>query len=301
MSGFRIGRIFGIEIQIHFSWLIIASLVMWTLASAALPADFPEIVGSARLLMASAITLLFFVSLLAHELGHSLVAMGRGIPVDRITFFIFGGMAQTSTESRTPGEEFLIAVAGPLTSFLLAALSFTLWYLGQAAGWNAIAVGSAAYIAALNLILGIFNMLPGFPMDGGRVLRAVIWKVTGSLTRATRWASRVGAGMAWLLMAYGVWMVFEGDRMGGVWLVLIGWFIRNTARASYRQHLMSRMHRMTQQIFETHSGRQSFGVGPGDWPEPGCEAGEARETGEPGGSGEPTVGRDVSHLGGRGG
>lgn len=277
MSGLRIGRILGIEVHVHASWLIIATLVMWTLTSAALPADFPEIVGGARLLMASAITLLFFVSLLAHELGHSFVAMARGIPVHRITFFLFGGMAQTSRESRTPGEEFMIAIAGPVTSFLLAGLFLTLWYIGLGAGWGPMAVGSAAYIGVLNLILGIFNMLPGFPMDGGRVLRAAIWKATGSLTSATRWASRVGAGMAWLLMAYGAWMTYGGDFMGGVWLVLIGWFIRNAARSSYRQHLLSRMQRLTVQVLD---------------------ASAPVRTAEPENAAEPERGRDVSHLGG---
>ena len=289
MSGFRLGRIWGIDLHIHASWLIIAALVMWSLATAALPADYPEIAGAARLLMASTITLLFFVSLLAHELGHSVVAMTRGIPVHRITFFLFGGMAQTSKESRSPGEEFLIAIAGPLTSLLLATLFFALWYIGQGAGWSPLVVGSAAYIAVLNLVLGIFNMLPGFPMDGGRVLRAVIWKATGSLTRATLWASRIGAGMAWLLMAYGFWQMVSGDIVGGIWLVFIAWFIRHAARSSYQQHLLGRMQEMAQQTFESHYYRRPFDVS--------TRAGPRRPdaNGHPGGSGAEG-GRDVSHL-----
>ncbi len=249
MSGLRIGRIMGIEIYLHSSWLIIAGLVMWSLASAALPADFPEVAGAARLGMAGAITLLFFLSLLAHELAHSVVAITRGIPVHRITFFLFGGMAQTSTDSRSPGEEFYIAIAGPAASFLLAVLFFGVWYLGQGQGWSPLVVGSAGYIGALNFLLGMFNMLPGFPMDGGRVLRAVLWKATGSVTRATRWASMVGAGMAWLLIGYGVWKAFTGAVMGGVWLVFIGWFIRHAARASYRHHLMATVHERTREAF----------------------------------------------------
>lgn len=292
MSGLRLGRILGIDVHIHGSWLIIAGLVMWSLTSAALPADFPEVAGVARLVMASAITLLFFLSLLAHELGHSVVAMARGIPVHRITFFLFGGMAQTSKDSRSPGEEFLIAIAGPLASFLLAALFFALWYVGQGAGWSPILVGSAVYIAVLNLVLGMFNMLPGFPMDGGRVLRAVIWKATGNVTSATRWASTVGAGMAWLLMGYGSWQAASGDVMGGVWLVFIGWFIRHAARASYQQHLLGRMQAVTQEIFESQGRPDPFG-GRGSWPgRSGSPSDRPRRDPV-----EPEGGRDVTHLG----
>lgn len=260
MSGFKLARILGIDVHIHASWLIIASLVMWSLASAALPADFPEVDSGARLLMAGIITLLFFISLLGHELGHSVVAMARGIPVHRITFFLFGGMAQTSRDSRSPGEEFMIAVAGPLTSFLLAGLFFFLWFVGDGAGWSPLVVGSAAYTAVLNVVLGVFNLLPGFPMDGGRVLRAAIWKITGSVTRATRWASRIGAGMAWLLMGYGIWVVSRGDVMGGIWLVFIGWFIRHAARSSYQQHLVGRLQQVTQEVFESRHHQHPTGA-----------------------------------------
>jgi Zn-dependent protease len=241
MSGFRLGRIAGIELHVHPSWFIIMLLVIWMLASAALPADFPDVAAALRLAMAAGITAAFFASLLAHELAHSVVAMGRGIPVRRITFFLFGGMAETGSDSRSPGEEFLIAVAGPVMSFMLAAVFLAVWWLGAGAGWSPVLAGSAGYIGALNLILGVFNLLPGFPMDGGRILRAAIWAVTGDKTRATRWAARVGEGMALLLMVYGVWRVVKGEVMGGLWLVLIGLFIRHAARASYQQHLLSRL------------------------------------------------------------
>jgi Zn-dependent protease len=292
MSGLRIGRIIGIEIYLHSSWLIIAALVMWSLASAALPADFPEIAGGARLAMAGAITLLFFLSLLAHELAHSVVAVTRGIPVHRITFFLFGGMAQTSTDSRSPGEEFYIAIAGPAASFLLAGLSFAVWYLGQGQGWSPLVVGSAAYIGALNLVLGVFNMLPGFPMDGGRVLRAAIWKATGSVTRATRWASVVGAGMAWLLIAYGAWTLITGDLMGGVWLVFIGWFIRHAARSSYRQHLMARAQEQVQTQLRDHVRAEMQAQLQAQ-----LQAQQARMQAREG-YGQPPRGRDVTDLDG---
>lgn len=228
--------------------------------------------------------------------------MARGIPVQRITFFLFGGMAQTSTDSRSAGEEFLIAIAGPVMSFLLAGLFYAFWILGEGGdpsaglggGWPTAIVGVAAYLAVLNLVLGAFNLLPGFPMDGGRVLRAVIWKVTGNVTRATQWASRVGAGMAVLLMAYGVWEILAGQLISGVWLILIGMFIRNAARASYRHHLVTRMQDMAQRTWDSHRHQYPQGArgGPGDGPGP------ARE---PGGSGGwPPTGRDVSGLSGDG-
>jgi Zn-dependent protease len=239
MSGFSLGRIGGIDLRVHPSWFVILLLVIWTLAGVALPADFPEVGALPRLAMAGGIALAFFASLLAHELAHSGVAIRRGIPVHRITFFLFGGLAETSTDSRSPGEEFLIAAAGPVMSFMLAGVFLGLWWHGAGAGWGEVAVGSAAYIGFLNLILGVFNLLPGFPMDGGRILRAGIWAVTGDKTRATRWAARVGEAMGLLLAVYGAWRVARAEVMGGVWLVLIGLFVRHAARMSLRQHLVS--------------------------------------------------------------
>lgn len=241
MRGWRLGRVLGIEVRVHSSWLVIALLVLWSLARAALPADFPAIAPGTRLAMAAAITLLFFASLLAHELAHSLVAVARGIPVDGITFFLFGGMAQTTVDSRSPGEEFLIAVAGPLCSLLLAAFCFGLWVAGAAGGWAPAVTGVVAYTGALNLILAVFNLLPGYPMDGGRLLRAAIWKATGSVDRATRWASRLGEWLALGLVGYGGWSAIRGDVLGGIWLVLIGLFIRKAARMAYQQHVLARL------------------------------------------------------------
>ncbi len=241
MDGFKIGRLFGIDLRVHASWFIIAALVTWTLYASALPMDFPRMADPERLAMAAGIMLLFFASLLAHEMAHSLVALRRGIPVRRITFFLFGGMAQTERDSRTPGEEFLIAIAGPAASFALAAAFFGSWLAGARWGWPAPLLGAAGYMAALNLVLGTFNLIPGFPMDGGRVLRAAIWKATGNVTLATRWASRVGVWLSMALVAYGVWEVFRGQVMSGMWMVLIALFVRNAAKTSYRQHVLGRL------------------------------------------------------------
>ena len=282
MAGLRLGRIFGIDVRVHGSWFVIALLVMWSLASAALPADFPEAAQGSRLAAAAVVTLLFFLSLLAHELAHSLVAAARGIPVRGITFFLFGGMAQTSTDSRSAGEEFLIAIAGPLMSFLLAAGFLGIWWLLGNGVTPPIVAGSAAYVAALNLVLGVFNLLPGFPMDGGRVLRSIIWKLTGDVTKATRWASRVGVWLATGLSLFGAWDALTNDLVGGLWLVLIGFFIRRAAQSSYRQHLMSRLRDFT----EMH-GDDLLNVRQDPARRPGGH-----------GSGSPTTsGRDVTGLG----
>lgn len=240
MSGFSLGRIIGIELRVHPSWFIILLLVGWMLAGVALPADFPDVTAAVRLTMAAGITIAFFLSLLAHELAHSAVALARGIPVHRITFFLFGGMAETSSDSRSPSEEFLIAVAGPVMSFVLAGLFLAVWWYGAAAGWGPLAAGTAGYVGFLNLVLGVFNLLPGFPMDGGRILRSGIWAVTGDKTRATLWAARVGEGLALMLVVYGIWRAVKGEVMGGIWLVLIGLFIRHAARTSYQHHLLAR-------------------------------------------------------------
>jgi len=179
--------------------------------------------------------LLFFSSLLAHELSHSVVARHRGIPVEGITLFIFGGMARTRMESRTPGEEFLVAGVGPLSSMLIALLFAAIWWVGTRLGWTPAVTGVAAYLGFLNLTLALFNLLPGFPLDGGRLLRSAIWKATGNLQRATRVATLGGSALAYLLIAYGVWQAFRGEVLNGMWLALIGWFVRNAARSSYRQ------------------------------------------------------------------
>lgn len=298
MSGFRLGRIFGVDVHVHGSWFVIALLVMWTLAAGAIPAGFPELGLGGRVLMAAVLTLCFFFSLLAHELSHSVVAMTRGIPVHRITFFLFGGMAQTSTDSRSPGEEFVIAIAGPLMSFLLAGLALALWRAGVGGGWDPVISGGAMYVGGLNLALGVFNLLPGFPMDGGRVLRAAIWKATGSVTRATRWAARVGGWMAVGLMGLGVWNALTSDFIGGLWLVLIGLFIRNAARSSYRQHVLGRLHDVAEQSWRArHEGLRGEPA-PVGRPRP---RGEAPDELDHAGDAQPGLtGRDVSRLRERG-
>jgi Zn-dependent protease/CBS domain-containing protein len=237
MGDFRLGSISGFEIRIDYSWFILFFLLLWSFGAGAFPAGFPGHSPPVYLAMGLAATLLFFASLLAHEISHSLVARAKGIPVEGITLFIFGGMARTRMEAASPGDEFQIAGIGPVSSFLIALLFGAIWWLGLRLGWSTAVTGVAQYLILLNLILALFNLLPGFPLDGGRLFRATVWKATGDLTRATRWASMGGRWLGYALIALGLLQLFQG-ALGGLWLVLIGWFLRNAAATTYEQHLI---------------------------------------------------------------
>ncbi|MBI4544817.1 MAG: site-2 protease family protein [Gemmatimonadetes bacterium] len=238
MGDFRLGSILGFEIRIDFSWFIIFFLILWTFTVGVFPASFPGLSRELYIGMGAAGTLLFFASLLAHELSHSLVARSKGIPVEGITLFIFGGMSRTRLEAESPGDEFLIAVVGPVSSLLIAAAFLALWWAGGHWDWSPALTGVAQYLAFLNFMLAVFNLLPGFPLDGGRLFRAAVWKVTGDVTRATRLASAGGKWLAYLLVGFGIWQVVQRNVVGGLWLIFIGWFLRNAAILSYEQHLV---------------------------------------------------------------
>ncbi len=238
MGSFRLGSVLGFEIRIDYSWFIIFLLIFWTFSFVSFPFNFPGFSTGVYVGMGLISTLLFFVSLLAHELSHSLVARTRGIPIEGITLFIFGGVSRTRGEARTPGDEFWIAIVGPITSL---AIGIVLWLVGAAGlrgGWSIPVSGSALYLGVLNVALAVFNLVPGFPLDGGRVLRSIIWKVTGSMTRATFYASTAGKVIGYILIALGIFQAFAVNLIGGVWLAIIGWFLRNAAVMSYRQHLL---------------------------------------------------------------
>jgi Zn-dependent protease/predicted transcriptional regulator len=238
MRGFRIGRILGFEIRIDSSWFILFALILWTFSYVAFPQQVPGLSVGAYLLMGASGTLLFFVSLLLHEIAHSLVARAKGIPVDGITLFLFGGMAHTRMEAETPGDEFQIAAAGPIMSIAIALGLGALFGAGATLGWSPAVLAVLQYIAALNVILAVFNLLPGFPLDGGRLFRAVVWKITGDVNKATRVASFGGRVLAYLLIAFGLLSAFAGNVLGGMWMVFIGWFLRNAAISSYQQHMV---------------------------------------------------------------
>jgi len=232
-TSWRVGRIAGIEVRIDSSWAVIALLVTYSMyLRASLVYGDLSTGGAVGLAILAAV--LFFGSVLVHELAHALVSQARGIRVQDITLFLFGGATRARVESRGPGDEFLIAVVGPLTSAILAAL------FGVVAGFGRDVlpgplVGTLGYLGWTNLLLAGFNLVPGFPLDGGRLLRSAIWKATGSLRRATRVASLAGQAVGWLLVAAGVASLLAGSLAGGIWFAFIGWFLVQAARASYQE------------------------------------------------------------------
>ena len=247
--GLRIGSLFGIEVRLDVSVILIFLLIVWSLASGLFPDWHPDWRPALRWGTALAAGLLFFTSLLAHEFSHSVVAQAYGIPVPRITLFLLGGVSEMSSDPRSPKTEFLMAIAGPLMSLGLG-IGFSLIglqvagqaFVGQLGDDQTAALASLSPLATMllwlgpvNLMLAIFNMVPGFPLDGGRVLRALLWWIGGDRLRATRWASDAGRLFGWSLIALGVLSVVSGQGLGGLWLVLVGWFLSTAAGQSYTQ------------------------------------------------------------------
>jgi Zn-dependent protease/CBS domain-containing protein len=240
-GSFRIGKIMGIEIEVNASWFIIFALVTYTLAVGYFPYYYPAFDSATRWLSSSVIALLFFASVLLHELSHSLVSIKLGMPVKKITLFIFGGIAQIEQEPDDPVKELKMAVAGPGMSLLLSVLFFGLSKLLALMNGPQAAVASLSYLFTINLTLAIFNLVPAFPMDGGRVLRALIWRFSGNLQKATRISSAMGSAFGYLLIAFGIYLLLNGDLVNGVWLLLIGWFINQMSKESYQSMMLSDM------------------------------------------------------------
>ena len=232
-TSWRVGRIAGIEVRVDSSWAVIALLITYSMYLRASNL-YPELSGAGAAGVGILATVLFFGSVLVHELAHALVSQARGIRVQDITLFLFGGATRARVESRGPGYEFLIALVGPLTSGILAGLFGIVAGLGRDVLSRPLA-GTFGYLAWTNLLLAIFNLVPGFPLDGGRLLRSAIWKATGSLGRATRIASVSGQWVGWLLVAAGVGWLLAGDLAGGIWFAFIGWFLVQAARSSYQE------------------------------------------------------------------
>ena len=228
-----LGRFWGIQVDLDYSWFLIFFLLTWSLAGHYLMTD-SAVPAVTRLLMAVLTALLFFASVLAHEFGHALVARRLGVPVPRITLFVFGGMAHMTREPTRARHEFWIAVAGPLTGLLLTGVLALLGGLFQGWGWPALA-SVAGWLARINLVLALFNLIPGFPLDGGRILRALVWGWTGNLGRATRLAAGVGQAVALGLIAYGLWQLLAGNWVNGLWMAFIGWFLSTAASGSAQQ------------------------------------------------------------------
>jgi Zn-dependent protease/CBS domain-containing protein len=238
-TSWRVARIAGIEVRIDSSWAVIALLITYSMYLR-VTLVYPDIPTGEAVALGILGAVLFFGSVLVHELAHALVSQARGIRVQDITLFLFGGATRARVESRGPTDEFLIAVVGPLTSGALAVLFWIIASVGRDVLPTPLA-GTFGYLAWVNLLLAVFNLIPGFPLDGGRVLRSAIWRATGSFARATRIASMSGQAVGWLLVALGVVSLLAGNLAGGIWFAFIGWFLVQAARASYQELQLRQM------------------------------------------------------------
>lgn len=281
----RLGKVFGFDIRLHVSWFIIFFLVVWSLAGNYFPVTHPGWATRTYWVIGTLTSLFFFASVLLHELAHGLVARRFGVAIDNITLYFFGGVAQLDEEPPSPRAEFWIALGGPLTSLVLAGGFGALWWLTDGARSGPLhALG--AWLAWINLVLALFNLVPGFPLDGGRVFRAIVWGLTGDFRRATTIAAGAGRVVGLGFIVWGIWQIFGGDWMNGLWIAFIGWFLesaatQNVARVAIEDALAGRTARdvmttsspriapyMTldtlvhQEIFRT--GQRYFPVGAGD-------------------------------------
>jgi len=236
----RIFTIFDIPIEINYSWFIIFSLVFISLSRGYFPLTLPGFSSLSHWILGAIATILLFTCLLIHELSHSYVAIKYGLPIHGITLFIFGGVAHMEKEPSSPKVEFQMAIAGPIASLVLSAFFFLLAQIFYFTGTNQAAIAISTYLFVLNLIIAVFNMIPGFPLDGGRVLRATIWHYTHDFKQATHVASNLGKGFAFFLMAFGLFSLIKGSFISGLWLIFIGLFVQEAADISYKQVLMKK-------------------------------------------------------------
>ncbi|MCX5998873.1 MAG: site-2 protease family protein [Chloroflexi bacterium] len=244
-GGIPLGRPFGISVRLHWSWFIVFVYVTWSLAMYYFPQtypqkDYPQWNETAYVVAGLATSSFVFLSVLAHEMAHSLVGRSVGVNIDSITLFVFGGVARMTEEPKKPGVEFRMAVAGPATSLALAGAFWAIRSVTLDVSEPVAAV--ASWLGWINLSLAAFNMIPAFPLDGGRVLRSIIWWRSGSLLASTRTASKIGRGTGYLFIFGGlVWMFLGDDWFSGLWLAFIGWFLQNAAAGSYRQLAVDQM------------------------------------------------------------
>jgi Zn-dependent protease/CBS domain-containing protein len=238
----RLFTIRGIQVGIHVSWLIIFVLLTWSLAVGYFPSAIPGVEATLAWVLAVVASILLFTSVLIHELAHSFVAKSRGLEVSSITLFIFGGVSNLASEPQSARTEFWVAVVGPITSFVIAAVSFGIALVMPTDELQAL----FGYLAIVNALLGGFNLIPGFPLDGGRVLRSIAWGITGSLRRATEIAVGAGQIVGGLFILWGVIQIFGGNLINGLWIAAIGWFLQNAASSSLGQVvLMERLKDVT--------------------------------------------------------
>jgi len=237
-KGIKLIKLFGFEVKIDFSWLLLGLLITWTLAQGVFPRFYEGLSTTTYWLMGVAGALGLLVSIVFHELWHSLIARKFGLPMKSITLFVFGGVAEMNEEPPSPKAEFFMAVAGPISSIVLGLGLLGITFLGDSAGWPRSVTGVFNYLAILNLILAGFNLIPAFPLDGGRVLRSILWGWKDNLKWATQLSSKIGGAFGIALIILGVIEVVTGNFIGGIWMALIGLFIRGASRSAYQQMLL---------------------------------------------------------------
>lgn len=259
MNGIPIGKAFGISLKLHWSWFIIFILITLGLSGSYFPATYPHWTVFANVIAGVITSLLFFASVLAHELMHSIVAIKEGMRITGITLFILGGVSEMTEEPKTARDEFWMAIAGPGTSLVIGGILILIFIsLGGTLTWSSL-IGTSSTIPAskpfvaqfigaivlwlgyINLALGVFNLIPGYPLDGGRVLRSLIWWGSGKLQKATRIAATIGRVIGYLFILGGIYLIFTAVFINGIWLILIGWFLESAASGSYRQLVMNDM------------------------------------------------------------
>lgn len=236
----RLGRVAGIEVGLHWSLAIVFALIVWTLAGQVLPEVVPDQTQSAYWLVSALAAVLFYVSLLSHEMGHALVARRLGVKVDGITLWIFGGVARLRGDASTPGTEARIAIAGPVVSLALAVLFGAATFALDVAEGPPLVEGACIWLAGSNAMLLVFNLIPAFPLDGGRLLRAWLWQRGGDRYRATSSAARLGRICSFLMIGLGFLALFVQGALSGLWLIFLGWFLLNAARGEEEQVMMRR-------------------------------------------------------------
>jgi Zn-dependent protease/predicted transcriptional regulator len=234
----KLFKILGFEVGIDLSWIILAFLIAWSLSVGLFPVQFKGLSTGTYWLMGIIGAVGLFLSIIFHELSHSLVARRYGMPMKGITLFIFGGVAEMSDEPTSPKAEFMMAVVGPISSIAIGLVCYGVYTLGKQGGWMQPITGVVGYLAMINGILAAFNLIPAFPLDGGRLLRSILWGIKGNIRWATRVASSIGSGFGILLIVLAVFQLFRGNFIGAMWWFLIGMFLRGAAKASYQQLMM---------------------------------------------------------------
>jgi len=238
---FNVVRIFGITIRIHYSLLLIFLLITWSLALGYMPQQFPGLSEMSYWIIGILSGLILIISVVIHELCHSIVANKLGLPIKRITLFFLGGAAEMTEEPESPDVEFKMAVVGPLSSFAIAIFLGGLWYIFKTMNSMTELIAITQYGATINIMLGGFNLLPAFPLDGGRVFRSILWKQKGSLIKATKMASKVGIGLSYAMMFGGFVIMIFGGFFSGLWIIIIGSFIKSSAEEGLSQTIISQV------------------------------------------------------------